>query len=57
MDGCLTNSLVDSVKTSLSHFWPLWRENAHLSDANQAETAARPKEVNAVKTVVNVEVI
>lgn len=45
-----------SLRTSLSHFCPLCRENAHRSEANQADTAARPKDVNAVRTVVSVEV-
>lgn len=30
--------------------------NAHLSDANHADTAASPKDVNAVRTVVIVDV-
>jgi len=45
-----------SFRTSESHFCPRWCTNVHLSDANQAETAARPNEVNAVKTVVIVDV-
>lgn len=45
-----------SFRTSESHFDPRWCTNVHLSEANQADTAARPNEVNAVKTVVIVDV-
>jgi hypothetical protein len=41
-----------SSSESCSHFLPLCREKIHLSDANQVDTAARPKELNAVKRVV-----
>lgn len=42
---------------SASHFSPLCRVNAHRSDANQNETAVRPKQLKAEKTVVTVDVI
>jgi hypothetical protein len=44
-----------SSSESCSHFLPLCREKIHLSDANQADTAAKPKELNAVNTVVIVD--
>jgi hypothetical protein len=53
--SCRNLSLA-SERMSLSHFCPRCRENAHLSDANQVETAARPKDVKAVRTVVIVDV-
>ena len=53
---CQKRSLA-SMRTSLNHFWPRWREKVHLSEANHAETAARPNEVNVVRTVVMVEAI
>ena len=46
-----------SSSESCSHFLPLCREKTQRSDANQAETAAKPKELNAVKTVVIVHTI
>jgi hypothetical protein len=42
----------ESSSESCSHFPPLYREKIHRSDANQVDTAAKPKELNAVKTVV-----
>jgi len=56
MPGSCRNLSLASERMSFSHFWPRCRENAHLSDANQAETAARPKDVKAVRTVVIVDV-
>jgi hypothetical protein len=53
---CRQKRSLASMRTSLSHFWPRWREKIHLSEANHAETAARPNEVNAVRTVVIVAV-
>lgn len=41
-----------SESTSASHFWPLWRVKIQRSDANQVDTAARPKQLNAEKIVV-----
>lgn len=51
----LTRTLV-SERTSASHFVPWWRENAHRSDANQADTAVRPTMLHAENTVVSVQV-
>ena len=45
-----------SSRISASHFLPLCRLNTMRSEANQADTAARPKELKAEKTVVIVEV-
>jgi hypothetical protein len=44
-----------SSSESCNHFLPLCREKTHFSDANQVDTAAKPKELNAVKTVVIVD--
>jgi hypothetical protein len=46
-----------SSSESCSHFLPLCREKTQRSDANQVDTAAKPKELNAVKTVVIVHTI
>lgn len=54
--GSSKNLSVASFKTSLSHFLPLCLEKVHRSEANHAETAARPKDVKAVRTVVIVDV-
>lgn len=51
----LTFTLV-SERTSASHFVPLCLENAHRSEANQAETAVRPTMLHAENTVVRVQV-
>lgn len=45
-----------SSRTSESHFLPLCRLKTIRSEANQADTAARPKELKAEKTVVIVDV-
>jgi hypothetical protein len=54
--GRRMNSSMLSLRTSMSHFWPLCLEKAHRSEANHAETAARPNEVKAVRTDVTVAV-
>jgi len=41
-----------SSSESCNHFLPLCRAKIQRSDANQVDTAAKPKELNAVKTVV-----
>lgn len=46
-----------SSRESCSHFLPLCRAKTQRSDANQVDTAAKPKELNAVKTVVMVQTI
>lgn len=45
-----------SSSISASHFFPLCRLKTIRSEANQADTAIRPKELKAEKTVVIVEV-
>jgi hypothetical protein len=45
-----------SMSASLSHFVPRCRRKIQRSDANHAETAARPNEVKAVKTDVKIDV-
>lgn len=49
-------SVRSSARTSMSHFLPLWRLNVQRSKANHADTARRPKELNAVKIVVRAAV-
>jgi len=56
MPGSFITMVLYSISASLSHFLPRCRRKMYLSDANHAETAARPKDVNAVKTVVKVDV-
>ena len=51
----LTEAEIPSM-ISTSHFLPSWRLKTIRSEANQADTAARPKELRAEKTVVTVEV-
>ena len=41
--------LVVSEITSPSHFCPWWWTNIHRSDANQADTAAKPNDVTAYR--------
>ena len=45
-----------SERTSASHLRPLCRAKAQRSEANQVETAVRPKQLSAEKTVVSVVV-